>query len=394
MRFDRSLLAAFFAILIVAAAAQAQSVVPDVPLLDLENHPPIVIDGDGDFLSPENGVRSGSGTSSDPYVINNWLIDPMWWRVGGTTAFLCDNPGMPQFCQNAITIKNTTQAVHIRANQIVNAGIGILLQNVSGDVRISELVTGNMSAVISVTDFGVTHNSVVGGTLTIDGNGQLNGGGPVAVNRGTGDIVIFGNVMSGTGTRAISITAFNGTVEIRNNTIGGSPEHAAIYLANANASTVVESNNITCPGAGAISPPPAELRSGVYAFGTGSIANPLVIEDNLLKNCRNAVRLDASVALIQGNCFDLNMNGVVLESLGAESSTINFNDFRDNQGLAVLNEIPGTPTVDATSNFWNRPSGLPGPNQFGTGPERTYPHDGSIDVSGATNVRQAPFCGR
>ncbi|TDA33944.1 MAG: hypothetical protein DSO02_03230, partial [Hadesarchaea archaeon] len=37
-------------------------------------HAPIYIEGDGNF-KPANGVRSGSGTKTDPYIIENWEID-------------------------------------------------------------------------------------------------------------------------------------------------------------------------------------------------------------------------------------------------------------------------------------------------------------------------------
>ncbi|MCK4615121.1 MAG: right-handed parallel beta-helix repeat-containing protein, partial [Thermoplasmata archaeon] len=39
----------------------------------LERHSPIVIDGNGDF-TPANGVRGGTGTEGDPYIIERWNI--------------------------------------------------------------------------------------------------------------------------------------------------------------------------------------------------------------------------------------------------------------------------------------------------------------------------------
>lgn len=38
-----------------------------------ESHPPIIIDGNGDFTS-ENGVTDGNGTENNPYLIENWMI--------------------------------------------------------------------------------------------------------------------------------------------------------------------------------------------------------------------------------------------------------------------------------------------------------------------------------
>lgn len=75
-------------------------------------HDPIVIDGDGGFV-PENGVVSGTGTASDPYVIENWQID-------GATA-------------NGTVIRNTVAHFVIR-NVDVSTGrnsTGIMMTNVT-----------------------------------------------------------------------------------------------------------------------------------------------------------------------------------------------------------------------------------------------------------------------
>src|SRR3989449_7061702 len=44
------------------------------PPASSNSHAPIFIDGNSGFTHA-NGVRSGSGTASDPYVISNWDID-------------------------------------------------------------------------------------------------------------------------------------------------------------------------------------------------------------------------------------------------------------------------------------------------------------------------------
>jgi len=56
-----------------------------------EAHDPIMILSDDDF-TPENGVRSGSGTADDPYIISGWEIHatddkPYGIMVAGTTAY-------------------------------------------------------------------------------------------------------------------------------------------------------------------------------------------------------------------------------------------------------------------------------------------------------------------
>ena len=42
--------------------------------LSLQDHEPIKIDGNSQFIS-SNGVISGDGSSSNPFIIENWSID-------------------------------------------------------------------------------------------------------------------------------------------------------------------------------------------------------------------------------------------------------------------------------------------------------------------------------
>ncbi len=51
-------------------------------------HSPILIDGNGDF-TPANGVTSGNGTESDPFIIEGWEIDVFFTgiEVRNTTAY-------------------------------------------------------------------------------------------------------------------------------------------------------------------------------------------------------------------------------------------------------------------------------------------------------------------
>ena len=52
-------------------------------------HDPIYIDGNADF-TPANGVKSGSGTQSDPYLIEGWDIKAMCEVAGKFCLFLED----------------------------------------------------------------------------------------------------------------------------------------------------------------------------------------------------------------------------------------------------------------------------------------------------------------
>src|SRR6059036_921338 len=81
---------------------------------------PIVINGDSGFTT-SNGVTGGSGTSSDPYVIDKWYIDGGGW-------------------QNGIDIRNTDaffviQSVYLHSiPNSYNSPAGVVFSNVTNGV--------------------------------------------------------------------------------------------------------------------------------------------------------------------------------------------------------------------------------------------------------------------
>jgi hypothetical protein len=83
--------------------------------VDSFTHSTIKINGDS-TLNRTNGVVSGSGTGSDPYIIEDWQIGP---NSGGS----------------GIAIWNTRAHVIIRTTYVFQCNIGIVLGNVS-NVRI------------------------------------------------------------------------------------------------------------------------------------------------------------------------------------------------------------------------------------------------------------------
>lgn len=92
-----------FLALTAAPDADAQTVPGGDP------HPPIRIVGDAGFADPRNGVRSGTGTAADPYMIEGW-------NVTGTYEILDDlGPSPPIAGQEAaIQVLDTTKSFVIR----------------------------------------------------------------------------------------------------------------------------------------------------------------------------------------------------------------------------------------------------------------------------------------
>ncbi|HVL48771.1 MAG TPA: hypothetical protein VM889_09465 [Candidatus Thermoplasmatota archaeon] len=61
-------------IVVLALLTLAGASATPAPETHTRAHPPIVIVGDAGFLLPGSGVRSGSGTEADPFVIAHWTI--------------------------------------------------------------------------------------------------------------------------------------------------------------------------------------------------------------------------------------------------------------------------------------------------------------------------------
>jgi parallel beta-helix repeat protein len=109
---------AVYCLLVLILAIPMASAAPDDPAASapapLMAHDPILIDGDGAF-TPANGVTSGTGTATDPFILENWTISAR------------DRTG--------IEVRNTRVAFTIRNVVVVDGQDrslrGIVWQNVS-----------------------------------------------------------------------------------------------------------------------------------------------------------------------------------------------------------------------------------------------------------------------
>src|SRR5437660_11631331 len=61
---------------------------PDRVFGDTVSHSPILISGNDGFTA-DNGVKGGTGTSDDPYVISGWTIQAQSYgiEIANTTAY-------------------------------------------------------------------------------------------------------------------------------------------------------------------------------------------------------------------------------------------------------------------------------------------------------------------
>src|SRR2546427_717876 len=120
----------------------------------LQAHGPIYIGSDAQFTAA-NGVRSGTGTITDPYVISNWFIDgnlygssqAMIWIEGTSSYVVIENVRIANLAGTnqweAFQLGHwpatvSTQHVTIRHNSVENAqhAYGIAVREGSSDVHI------------------------------------------------------------------------------------------------------------------------------------------------------------------------------------------------------------------------------------------------------------------
>lgn len=113
--------------------------------LDVAPHAQIVINSDSEF-TPENGVRAGSGTANDPYIISEWQID---FDVGNgieihnaNAFFVIRHVGISsnKECVNAILLDGSKNGVV--ENVEATYPRTLVSMNLCENIRLSGLSTG------------------------------------------------------------------------------------------------------------------------------------------------------------------------------------------------------------------------------------------------------------
>ena len=110
------------------------------------DHSAIRIIGDDNFTS-ENGVVGGSGTKSDPYIIEGWKIGPF---LDGTGIF----------------VMNTTVYFSIKDVNVSSCSIGVYLNTVQNG-RVEDSVFNDNG--VGVALYGCDSCKVIGNTFTTNG---------------------------------------------------------------------------------------------------------------------------------------------------------------------------------------------------------------------------------
>ncbi|MEM3396847.1 MAG: NosD domain-containing protein [Thermoplasmata archaeon] len=154
---DRTKLRAFFLVVLVVVSigslliisARAQGINTNQSVDAKVSHSPIHITNNSEFTAA-NGVSGGSGTPSDPYIIENWEID----ANGGTYCISIENTDVYFVIRNC-TVKNATFQQSI-------ASSGIFLSNVQHATIKDNLVEENMNGIFLYcsSDISILNNTV------------------------------------------------------------------------------------------------------------------------------------------------------------------------------------------------------------------------------------------
>jgi PKD repeat protein len=333
-------LAALALMLLLALPAHAEAGL-EAPQL-LQDHAPIRIDSDGDF-DAAHGVRAGSGTANDPYLISNWRIrsDIVHIRIANTTSwFVVRNNDLEGTCEGEPLNCTLEAGIHI----INNAHATVLHNRVAKMERAGITVWGAQAPVVD-------DNLVLGGAtvpwapppsppggigiLVLDGNGA-----EVRGNR----ILDAGSPVPGL-TAGLRIMFSNDTL-VEGNEIRGSPEFGLSLVGVRRA--LIQDNVIADNGNGTA----WEGFDGVMRY------------NNITGNTLYGLLVASANAFVTLEHNDFSRNGGGLEVRGPANTTMRANVFEAERDFGLSLSRNGY--ADALDNWWGSADG-PDVNHTGPG---------------------------
>lgn len=303
------------ALFITLAHSDSNNPASNVPArIGYSTHPHISINGNSEFnntLFPSNGVVSGNGTASDPYIIDGWDIDAsigfgIW--ITNTNAFFiiknCDiHGGFPSYFPG-IALSNCTNGTLI-GNNCSNNSFGIEIDS-SSDIIVSEniMIDCGMGLDGSSLSQWITHSIDTSNTV----NGKpvyyhKNQSG-ITVAAGAGQIILANCTditIENQDLRDASVgieIGFSSRITTMNNNCG-SNSGCGIYL-ESSSNIIVSNDNCSNDGYG------IEL----WSSGNNSVSN-----NNCSKSYYGMYLWSSSNNSVSGNnCSSNNMEGIELDS--------------------------------------------------------------------------------
>ncbi len=302
-------------------------VTPNSRALSLQPHSPILVDGNQGFTFA-NGVVGGSGTVTDPYVIEGWDIDASsstGIEIRDTTAHLVVrsvhvHSGGPFYGGN--------EGVKILAAMNVAIEYSTFTDNMFGISTVGRL--GLYPANIGVSDNSFSHNgralNLFGVNVTVSRNGISHNG--MGIEFGLTNATISGNEISNN--NGMGITGYGSHITVSDNDISYS-DLMGIAIGGNNLN--ISANRIFSNGSG-----------GIYVLG----GYESEISGNTVSNNRRA-----GVELEIGREIVVRHNNIV--DNGYEQGSNDIGDF-DPSDAGVLNSWDGG--YPGGGNFWSDYSGV------------------------------------
>lgn len=306
---------------------------------DCDLHPPIRIIGIGNqdsspigFGSPLSGVRSGSGTEDDPYIIEGWCIH---LSADGSSSS-SDLDGMH--------LEHTSSHVIIRNNQIINplpesrdrAGVGIYLEHVDNVTIENNTFEFNWRGIDSWNRAWIVRNvDILNNTITGSDSWGIN-------LRGSSGFVVNGNVVmyGGSGGIRESGSSFFPSQSniISNNMVAENEGYDSIWVLRNN-NTRIENNTMT-----------ENSERGLLIEQSSGVA----VRRNEISGHQTGVIVHRSNATeVWGNEFHNNTE-VGFRVSQSKPSLVSHNMIHGN-GIGM--EADGSSRVNATMNWWGCPEG-------------------------------------
>src|SRR6266699_2866942 len=330
----------------------------------LQPHAPILINGNSDFKSG-NGVTSGSGAASDPYVIEGWNI-----TSSGTTGISITDTDA-YFVIRSVYVIDTQQCCGGAASDpgvnMTNVTNGVLRDSI---IKFGYFTTGIVAA--SVKNF-VVENVTTAEIISItNSTGVMTSYDcdclPVSVQN-SDHVIVIGNSLNGNEWDAIVSFVNSDFIDVSDNTVSGD-SYGGIVLSTCH-DVSIENNHVSTYGNNLVPLSGGEVGiSGCKIVNISnntlaptyyrypytppllkvSFSSDLTVSGNNLSNAITAVSiLNSSNATITGNTLQSNAQGLIL------NNTANIQVFHNN----FLNNDLQAQDTNSTQNVWDNgyPSG-------------------------------------
>lgn len=315
-------------------------------------HPPIYINSNADF-TPANGVTGGSGTPTDPYVIEGWEINASLAEgieIRNTNAhFIIRNvyihSGAPQF--NGIffthlsngTVRNVTLLANIRGALVTDSS-NVLFYNVSISLSSSNGLSLDHGTNISISNSHIFSNDMVGvfiqdsRRIVLTGNKLHDNGAGVMISLSRG-VTLDGNsfVNDGISIAGLDRQQYNSHTILPNNLVNSLPvgyyknisglaldgqSFGQLLLANC---TNVKLSNLT-------------FSNTDVGIELGYVNHAMLANNNVTgSGVGLALPLSANIS-VEASVFVNNLNGVFLAF--SENISLSYSNFSSNRITGVF----------------------------------------------------------